>query len=214
MKTIRYFWGNPDELAMPPDDFLTEVSRLQPNFSVEFCTNRTARKIIERHANDFIELCDELRFDTARSDLFRLIVLDRLGGWYLDYGLLPICRLERFGEKSIVLQRAEKYPGRIVNGCAQSDLGTDFFGMCLRDVKENWRQYRYNYSLPHFAGTRVWTRNWECAHRLNTLKFENLFCTGKIEGAKGRYVGRGARHNWPELQRDGIYRRDGGLYED
>lgn len=128
------------------------------------------------------------------------------GGWYFDYGLVPNFRLEGFEESVAVFRRAKKYPGRIVNGALFSkEPGNPFFDKCINSVLRNYKEQRHQYSLPHFAGTRVLTSEFcKQYENIETMEYERFFKSDLIINEKHKWIGVGRAHTWPELQKTGV----------
>lgn len=208
MRHIMYFWGDTADLPRPPARFLAAVREAQPGHEVTLFDRDGAGRWLADHAPEFAPLYDALRFDTARSDVFRLVFAARHGGWYLDYGNVPLADLTAVapGDRALVFQRAEKFPGRVANsGFYAPRAGLDLFELAVARVLAHWREGLHRHSLPRFAGGKLLTALYKAQPGLAQAEsFEDWFKNGRIDQRKKRWCPP-SRHSWPEEQKAGVW---------
>ncbi|RYD22659.1 MAG: hypothetical protein EOP88_07230 [Verrucomicrobiaceae bacterium] len=74
------------------------MEKLHPGWELLFFSDGDARNFVEREFPDYIELYDWYPRPVLKADLFRLLAVFRLGGFYLDTDFLlkkkldPLCR--------------------------------------------------------------------------------------------------------------------------
>lgn len=96
--------------------------------------------------------------------------------------------------------------GRIINGALFAPRpGVHFFELACNRVAEHFAKGEHRNSLPQFAGGKMLTEL-DAANPglVHTESFEAWFKTDRVDYRKKRWTPAG-RHNWPELQKTGIF---------
>jgi len=141
------------DVPEPLSDYRRKLLSLHPGWKYRFYDESGCRDIIERNSPYFLPLYDSYALPVQKADIFRIIVVNTFGGFYLDMDvecLLPLDELCEFravfGEEITLTEeelarKRHKERLRVANFIFGSEPGHPFLLYILREMaRESLRE--------------------------------------------------------------------------
>lgn len=137
---LHQFWANREGSDAPPADVAGAIARTRDAFAGhehQLWDRAGARGLIAEVSEERAELFDRVNVPAMQSDLFRLTVLSRLGGIYLDAAVIPLGpreaeAFERIAVRSsLIAIRAPENPEQIANRLIACEPGHELIARAM-----------------------------------------------------------------------------------
>jgi len=139
----------------PLSDYRSKLLNLHPDWEYRFYDDRQCREVLERHCPYFLPLYDSYNLPVQKADIFRIIVVNTFGGFYMDmdveclFPLNELCEFRSvFGEEITLTEEESARKGhlerlRVANFMFGSEPGHPFLLYILRELaRESLREIR------------------------------------------------------------------------
>jgi len=114
-----------------------QMQRLHPDWDIQFFSDGDCLEFIANHRPEYAELYAWYPRPVMKADLFRLLAVDTMGGFYLDLDVWLVESLDMLCEKEAVFPWehefshrifSERYPGPLAKGIKRWQVGNYAFG--------------------------------------------------------------------------------------
>ncbi len=170
-RRLIIFWHDKNDLPGPILESIQHNQSINPGVDVLVADDRFMEQEALSTDSELLRLYQELSVPAARSDLARLVLLQRYGGLYIDAAMetkYPIHQLPGIADQLILVRRDDRLePGKdpqsahLINGIIGAEPGSPFITRTLDLVIENLKTRKYD---------RVWYATG--AHNLNSALAE------------------------------------------
>ncbi|WP_397541015.1 glycosyltransferase family 32 protein [Salipiger aestuarii] len=119
-RNIFYFWDHPETMPNIFQENILASRCIHYNWKVHVINDEMAQEIIGDYDPLLLEAYQMIRIPACRSDLVRLVLLLKYGGWYLDCDIYPNKAVDYLGtERPLLFRRDDDGPeqsyGRVTN---------------------------------------------------------------------------------------------------
>lgn len=153
-KNIFFFWTGP-EITNSLRKNIAWVKAIHPNHSVRVINELQAAEIIKSILPDLGEIYLKIKIPAALSDIARLAIVYKYGGWYLDCDMSPRYSLEHFEKLNKLLYlfwRIDNNKITVPNAIVGGKREHPFFKDALRIIERLILGRVNNYSVFKTTG--------------------------------------------------------------
>lgn len=159
-RNIFYFWDDPSRL---PEDFEAKIARtadLHPDWRVILAGDIATTELLRTTYPRLAAIYPHIRIPASRSDIARMALLRRFGGWYLDCDMHLARSLDDLsGRKPVAIRRNDRAEMRktyrLMNGVLYMPRGHVLPRRVLTRIVRNLDRPETLYSVLNFAGPMV-----------------------------------------------------------
>lgn len=155
-KNIFFFWEG-DQLPEVYKQNIKFVKITHPEHKVRVVSGVDVLPILEETHPELAKVYNHIRIPAARSDIARLALLSKFGGWYLDCDVLPRVSLqyyEKMHKELYLFWRKDSNGTRFIiqNSVMGGEKNHEFFRKALSVVSNLLLQEVFKYSVYNTTG--------------------------------------------------------------
>ncbi|MCX6970427.1 MAG: glycosyltransferase [Verrucomicrobia bacterium] len=212
-KNILQFWHDKSRIPLEMQEAMDETRRRNGDYKPALADDAEIRSLLLGDGRrELLMLYDLVRLPSSRSDIARLVLLQKYGGFYLDASMQFHISLNGFlaGDPELVLVRRDDFPqyydtpdkAHVMGGVIGAPVRSPFIELCIERLTQNLIIGTLNTDAWAATGPGVINQTLRCYQAIRPVS--KLSFTELLRGSVSYRRSPGITNMWVQNQKDGI----------